>query len=132
MKKAVKSSIASKQTGLEGPLSDLVSDAVVQITSSTSNAQENKAGEDGSQRAFDIDSLRTCKIPGGSLRNSFVVDGMVVPRDCNSVEKSKTDCKVVVYGQGLEFQQTEAKGTVLLENADQLMDFTKVIKKNTY
>lgn len=31
-----------------------------------------------------------------------------------------------MYGGGIEAQQTEAKGTVLIENAEQLMNFSKV------
>lgn len=137
---AVKSAIASKQQGLEDPLAQLVANAVVQITSSNSavdtkgsiapSTVSNRSGEDGSQRAFDIDSLRTCKIPGGALSKSFVVEGMVIPRDTMGVEKSKEKAKVVVYGQGIEFQQTEAKGTVLLENAEQLMNFSKGEESN--
>jgi len=33
--------------------------------------------------------------------------------------------KVAVYAQGIEMQGTETKGTVLLENAEQLMNYTK-------
>lgn len=127
---AVKSAIASKQPGLEDPLSALVAKAVVQITSHQGSSTSKTAGDDGSQRAFDIDSLRTCKIPGGQLSKSFVVEGMVVPRDTMGVETCKLDAKVAVYGQGIEFQQTEAKGTVLLENAEQLLSFSKGEESN--
>lgn len=74
-----------------------------------------------------MDHIRVAKIPGGSLAKSFVVEGMVVPRDTLGVEKRKTKAKVVVYGNGVEFQQTEAKGTVLLENAEQLMNYSKAL-----
>jgi len=123
--KAVKSSIAAKQPGLEDKIAELVAEAVVQITSSTGTIDTSKSGEDGSMRAFDIDSLRTCKIPGGGLDKSFVVDGMVVPRSPWGVETKKKKCKIAVYGQGVEFQQTEAKGTVLLEDAEQLLKFSR-------
>ncbi|CAD7937136.1 unnamed protein product [Amoebophrya sp. A25] len=113
--RAVKTAISAKQYGLEDQLSKLLAQAVVQVT---------RARADHDSK-FEMDNIRTSKIPGGSLSKSFVVDGMVIPRDTLGVEKKKTKAKVVVYGNGVEFQQTEAKGTVLLENAEQLMNYTK-------
>lgn len=39
--------------------------------------------------------------------------------------ESKEKCKVMVLGCGLECATTEAKGTVLLHNAEDLKNFTK-------
>merc|ERR1719473_1071276 len=50
---------------------------------------------------------------------------MAVARGTNGVEKCKEKARVAVYANGIEMQGTETKGTVLLENADQLMNFTK-------
>lgn len=117
VKRAVRTAMSAKQYGLEDALSDLLSKAVVQVT------RANNTG--GASKRFDIDNIRTAKIPGGSLAKSFVVDGMVIPRDTVGVETKKYKAKIAVYGSGVEFQQTEAKGTVLLENAEQLMNFSK-------
>ncbi|CAD7923028.1 unnamed protein product [Amoebophrya sp. A120] len=113
--RAVKTAISAKQYGLETELSELLAKAVVQVTRVSK---------------FEMDNIRTAKIPGGSLSKSFVVDGMVVPRDTLGVEKKKTQAKVVVYGSGFEFQQTEAKGTVLLESAEQLLNYSKGEESN--
>ena len=51
----------------------------------------------------------------------------MIARDTIGVEKKKLDARIAIYGSGIEFQQTEAKGTVLLENAEQLMNFSKVL-----
>merc|ERR1719169_291014 len=40
-------------------------------------------------------------------------------------ESSKEKAKVAVFAAGIELQGTETKGTVLLENADQLLNYTK-------
>jgi T-complex protein 1 subunit theta len=114
VQKAVKTAICAKQMGLEEQLSKLLADAVVQVTASSKEGAK-----------FELDHVRVCKIPGGQLSKSFVVDGMVVPRRTMGTERNKYKAKVAVYGSGLEFQQTEAKGTVLLENAEQLMNFSK-------
>merc|ERR1719230_1116051 len=41
------------------------------------------------------------------------------------VETAKEKARVAVYAQGVELTSTETKGTVLLENAEQLVNFTK-------
>merc|ERR1719281_1978348 len=74
---------------------------------------------------FDLDNVRVTKVIGGALARSFVVEGMAMARDTIGVPKSKKKCKVAVYANGIEMTGTETKGTVLLENADQLMNFTK-------
>ena len=53
------------------------------------------------------------------------MSSQVIARDTLGNEKKKLNCRIAVYGSGVEFQQTEAKGTVLLENAEQLMNFSK-------
>jgi T-complex protein 1 subunit theta len=74
---------------------------------------------------FDIDNVRVTKIQGGNINKSFVVEGMAVARMTSGTETCKEKAKVAVYAEGLEAASTETKGTVLLENADQLMNYTK-------
>merc|ERR1719343_1429899 len=50
---------------------------------------------------------------------------MAIARGPSGVVNFKEKAKVAVYATGLEAQTTEAKGTVLLENAEQLQNFTK-------
>jgi len=115
VKTAIMTSVASKASDLSDMLATFVAKAVVQVTRSLG----------ANTKAFELDNVRTSKIPGGSLAKSFVVDGMVVPRDALGVEKKKYKAKIAVYGGGIDHQQTEAKGTVLLENAEQLISFSK-------
>lgn len=74
---------------------------------------------------FDCDSVRVTKIHGGNLTQSFVVEGMAISRPQVGVETFKEKAKVAVFASGIELQGTETKGTVLLENADQLLNYTK-------
>jgi T-complex protein 1 subunit theta len=50
---------------------------------------------------------------------------MAIAREPLGVEKFKEKAKVAVFAQGIETQSTETKGTVLLNNAEELMSFTK-------
>merc|ERR1719198_1920958 len=50
---------------------------------------------------------------------------MAIPRETVGVETHKEKAKVAIFASGIELQGSETKGTVLLENADQLLNYTK-------
>jgi T-complex protein 1 subunit theta len=110
--KCVKTAVAAKQFGMESLLSKLVAQACVKVMPTTPSK-------------FDVDNVRVTKIHGGNINSSFVVEGMAIAREPAGVEKSKEKAKVAVFAQGIETNSTETKGTVLLNNADELMSFTK-------
>lgn len=112
--KAVKTAMCAKMQGHEELLGRLVAEACVKVMPPDSVASK-----------FDTDSIRVTKIHGGNLRKSFVVEGMAIPRNTVGVETFKEKAKVAIFAAGIELQGTETKGTVLLENADQLMNYTK-------
>ncbi|KAG5437843.1 hypothetical protein PCANB_000558 [Pneumocystis canis] len=110
--KAVKSSIAAKQLGYEDILGRFVAEAALIVL------PKNPLN-------FNIDSIRVVKILGGSLNESKVVKGMVFPRESEGIIRNATKAKVGVFSCPLDITQTEAKGTVLLKNAKEMLDFTK-------
>lgn len=109
--KCVKTALGAKQLGYENLLSRLVAEAATKVMSSS--------------KKFDVDSVRTTKIHGGNIQGSFVVEGMAIPNCVKGTETKKEKAKVAVYAQGIELTGTETKGTVLLNSADELMNFTK-------
>jgi T-complex protein 1 subunit theta len=46
------------------------------------------------------------------------------------VVKKATNAKVAVYTCGIDISQTETKGTVLLRNADEMLNFTSGEEKH--
>jgi len=110
--KCLKTAISAKQVGLEDTLASLVAQACAKVMPPTIDK-------------FQADSVRVTKIHGGSIHKSFVVDGMAIPRESTGVENYKEKAKVAVFASGIELQGTETKGTVLIENADQLKNYTK-------
>ena len=115
--KVIKPVIASKQYGYEELLSDLVADAVSHVIP-----------KDGTT-SFNVDSIRVVKIMGGNLANSTVVKGMVFNREpeghIKSLSSEKGKHKVAVFTCPLDIATTETKGTVLLHNAQEMLDFSK-------
>ena len=62
---------------------------------------------------------------GGSLAQSRVVKGMVFGREPDGSIKKARKAKVGVFACPIDISQTETKGTVLLHNAKEMLDFTK-------
>ena len=62
---------------------------------------------------------------GGSLDQSKVVKGMVFGREPDGSVKRAQRAKVGVFSCPIDISQTETKGTVLLHNAKEMLDFTK-------
>mmetsp|Transcript_16437 Transcript_16437/g.14824 ORF Transcript_16437/g.14824 Transcript_16437/m.14824 type:complete len:550 (+) Transcript_16437:55-1704(+) len=114
MAMAIKSVLATKQYGYEEFLSELVVEAA-SITYSPSSKKPK----------LNIDSVRIAKIKGGNITQSTVVKGMVVLRDSEGLVKHVKNAKVQVFGCGFEASSTEAKGTVLIKNADDLLTYNR-------
>ncbi|KAG9246695.1 t-complex protein-like protein 1 [Calycina marina] len=112
LSKAIRTVIASKQCGSEDFLANMVAEAILSVL------PKNPIN-------FNVDNIRVVKIMGGSLEQSKVVKGMVFGREPDGSVKKATRAKVGVYSCPIDTSQTETKGTVLLHNAKEMMDFTK-------
>ncbi|EPQ55239.1 T-complex protein 1 [Gloeophyllum trabeum ATCC 11539] len=109
---ALKPAIASKQYGYEDTLSSLVAEAAMVVMPTN-------------PKNFNVDNVRVVKIMGGSLANSRVVQGMVFGREPEGSVKNVKKAKVAVYTCGVDISQTETKGTVLIHNKDEMLNFTR-------
>jgi len=107
----VKSVIGTKQYGLENVLAPLVYDACVYALPTIT---EN----------FNVDNVRVVKILGGSINDSQIVHGLVLTRGSETSVTHVVKAKVVVYNQDLEIDSGETKGTVVIKNASELLNYT--------
>ncbi|KAF2714685.1 T-complex protein 1 [Pleomassaria siparia CBS 279.74] len=112
LSKAIRTVVAAKQSGNEDFLANLVAEAVLAVLPKN---PEN----------FNVDNIRVVKIMGGSMEQSKVVKGMVFAREPEGTIKKVQKAKVGVFSCAVDISQTETKGTVLLHNAKEMMDFTK-------
>ncbi|KAK9320261.1 chaperonin Cpn60/TCP-1 family [Lipomyces orientalis] len=111
--KAIRPSIAAKQYGNEDFLAELVAEAVLSVLPKN-------------PRNFNVDNIRVVKIMGSSLDASRVVKGMVFNREPEgSVKKIASKARVGVFTCPIDISQTETKGTVLLHNAKEMLNFSK-------
>ncbi|TBU56278.1 T-complex protein 1 [Dichomitus squalens] len=109
---ALKPAIASKQYGYEDQLAGLVAEASLAVMPSN-------------PKNFNVDNVRVVKIMGGNLSGSTVVRGMVFGREPEGIVKKVKKAKVAVFTTALDIAQTETKGTVLLKNAEEMLNFTR-------
>merc|ERR1712100_924321 len=119
MSDAIRSVLATKQYGYEDILTKLVVDAC--LTTFPANGKPPQLLKD---------NVRIAKLRGGSIPQSTVIRGMVLLRDAESLIKKVENGKACVFGCGIEAASPEAKGTVLIKNAEELQNYNKSEEKN--
>uniref|UniRef100_A0A8C1GT83 T-complex protein 1 subunit theta n=1 Tax=Cyprinus carpio TaxID=7962 RepID=A0A8C1GT83_CYPCA len=74
---------------------------------------------------FNVDNVRVCKILGCGLNSSMMLHGMVFKKETEGDITSVKDAKIAVFSCPFDGMVTETKGTVLIKNAEELMNFSK-------
>ena len=120
---AIKNVIATKQYGYEDLLTSLVVQAAQTVIPPAATADRTKKVD------VNMDHIRFAKLRGGAVSDSMVLKGMVILRDSEGVVKKATNAKVLVLGVALEATASEAKGTVLIKNAEELLNYNKSEEK---
>ncbi|KAF7634413.1 hypothetical protein Mgra_00006167 [Meloidogyne graminicola] len=105
------SAITSKQAGNHEFISELAANACVKI------APKNVYN-------FNVDNIRICKILGAGVSSSFIENGMVFKRGVEGEIKQAKDAKVAIFACPFDLSQTETKGTILMNTAEDLLNFS--------
>ncbi|XP_003384039.1 PREDICTED: T-complex protein 1 subunit theta-like [Amphimedon queenslandica] len=74
---------------------------------------------------FNVDNVRIAKILGSGVLNSSVVNGLVFKRLVEGDVTKATNAKIAVYSCPFDASNTETKGTVLINTAEELKTFSK-------
>ncbi len=109
---AVRSSLSSKLSNYSDFFAELLADACVKCC--PKNPQN-----------FDLEYIRVGKILGGSIYDSFILHGLLVIRNAETSINYFKKPKIAVFGSPLDTQASETKGTILIKNADELLNYTK-------
>jgi len=113
IKAIIKPAIASKQSGYEEFLSDLVAKACLSIVPKDSN------------KPFNVDNVRVAKIMGAGVLSSTVTKGMVFKRQIEGEITHIKNAKIAVFTCAIDTTLTETKGTVLLKSAEELKSYSR-------
>lgn len=111
---AIKTSLGSKQYGDEDFLSKLIAKTCIATITKGANPQ-----------LFSVDNVRVCKIVGSGVTTSKMVKGMMFKRLVESDITSVDNAVIAAFSCPLDNMVTETKGTVLIKNATELLDFSK-------
>eukprot|EP00474_Spongospora_subterranea_P009359 CRZ09817.1 hypothetical protein [Spongospora subterranea] len=103
--------ICSKQYGNEAILCDLIGKACAAVMPSKPSS-------------FNVDNVRVCKVHGGSLHQSEVLMGVVVGRAPDGTTLEVNQANVAVFVESIDTSTTDTKGTVALNSARELLDYS--------
>jgi T-complex protein 1 subunit theta len=117
MAEAIRPVLAAKQLDSDTVLAPLVAKATL--------ATASKKASYTSGLSVNPEQVRVTKILGGRMDQSQVIHGFVALRNVETTLTSAKDAKVTVFACGIEASGTEAKGTVLMKNADDLKGYNK-------
>jgi T-complex protein 1 subunit theta len=110
----LESVLGTKYSGYQAVLAPYVAQACIAVMPSAPK-----------KPSLNVDSVRVCKLPGGTIDDSVVMKGIVVSRDTAGTIKRAEKAKVAVFGCGIEASATETKGTVLIRTAEDLLNYNK-------
>ena len=103
--------------GQESVLAPLIAEACIKVLPS------NPAN-------FNNDNVRVCKMLGGSLQDSSVIQGLVVVRLAEGCITKVDACKVAVYNCPLDANSSETKDTILFKTATELLNYNRTEEEN--
>ena len=89
--KMVKTTVASKQFGLEDFLSGLIAEACIHSMPQNCNK-------------FSVDNVRVQKILGGGIMDSEVLHGIMIVRGSETSIRHASDAKIAVFNTNIEMQ----------------------------
>lgn len=110
---ALETCIGSKQAGLEQFIAKLVAEACLRILP-----------KETTRLPFNVDNVRVCKVLGSGVTSSTVLRGMVFTRGAAGVVSSAENARMAVYTADVDYGFTETKGTVLINSADELKQYS--------
>ena len=112
--------VAAKQRGSEDVLAPLVAEACLAAMGGS-----RRGGSGGGRPSVSPEAVRVVKILGSDVSRSRVVRGFVALRGSESAVSAVTGARVAVFGCGIEASGTEAKGTVMMKTADDLLGYNR-------
>eukprot|EP01017_Pseudomicrothorax_dubius_P004049 TRINITY_DN1072_c0_g2_i10.p1 TRINITY_DN1072_c0_g2~~TRINITY_DN1072_c0_g2_i10.p1 ORF type:complete len:541 (+),score=198.85 TRINITY_DN1072_c0_g2_i10:156-1778(+) len=76
-------------------------------------------------KKFEVEYIRVAKLLGGNVNDSFVIGGLILTRGSETSIHQFNNPKIAVFSCPLDTQEGDTKGTVLIKNANDLLNYTK-------
>lgn len=110
--KALLASVASKVPNYASFMSKLVAKACIHST------PDNPSN-------FDIDNIRVVHILGSAIEDSTFLSGFLIKRSVEGCIDRMAKPRIAIYSCPLDTTYAETKGTVLIQNANELLNYSK-------
>lgn len=113
----LRSVVCTKLAGFDEYLAPLLARACIQVLPHDATA-------------FLPQSVRVCKVLGGSISDTRLFHGLVLTSDAEGTIRHVKNAKLVVFSAGVDFAKTEAKATVVLNSGEDLENFSSSEERN--
>lgn len=110
--RCISSAIMSKQRSYYKPITQLIAHACISVL--PANPEQ-----------FNVDNVRVAKILGLGVTDSSIVSGFVIPRNAEGSVRHVRNAVVALYNGGVDLPKTETSGTVLIDKAEELLNYSK-------
>ncbi|MCD6110974.1 MAG: thermosome subunit, partial [Thermoplasmata archaeon] len=109
-------------TAMTGKISDSFKDYLAELAV---NAVRRVAEEKDGRIRVDIDNIKVEKKHGGSIKDSRIVEGVILDKEVvhPGMPKEVKDAKILLLNQGLEVKKTEFDATIRITSPEQLQAF---------
>lgn len=114
LKQIAKTTMTGKSAEAEENLSSLVVDAVLQVAETT-----------GKEIVLDKEMIKIEKQEGGSLRDSSIIQGIVIDKEVvhSGMPKQVSNAKIALVDAALEVKETETDAEIRISDPEQLQAF---------
>uniref|UniRef100_K7G7F5 T-complex protein 1 subunit theta n=1 Tax=Pelodiscus sinensis TaxID=13735 RepID=K7G7F5_PELSI len=107
---ALHAAVGSKLFGYQDFLTGLVAQSCVAVLSP--------------EGTFNPDNVRLCKVPGGGVTDSCLLQGMVFCTEVESQSHQAEEARIAIYCCPFGLASTEAKGTVVFQGAAEMRAYS--------
>jgi thermosome len=132
LKSIARTSMESKVVSIDSDvLADLAVKAILAVASKTTHTD---TPSNGHFMEVDLENVKVQKKPGGSMRDSSLVEGIVIDKEISHPGMLRTikDAKILLLNSSLEIEKTEFDAKISIERPEQMKTFldqeTQMIK----
>lgn len=132
LKNIARTSMGSKIVSIDSDvLADLAVKAILAVANKTTHAD---TPSNGHFMEVDLENVKVQKKPGGSMRDSSLVEGIIIDKEIShpGMLRAIKDAKILLLNSSLEIEKTEFDAKISIERPEQMKIFldqeTQMIK----
>ena len=120
-----KTSMESKIVSVDSDvLADLAVRAIFAVAEKPTTA-ENQSAKNNQYLVVDLDNVKVQKKPGGAMRDSSLVEGIIIDKEVahSEMPKRMNDAKILLLNSSLEIEKTEFDAKISIDRPEQMTMF---------